>query len=156
MTGSPESIHSGSFPLSIFFVQQVGNAPNLFRRNLQSLDLFAQLRLLGLLLTQHFMDVLHVEPPVANVGFASGMVNEGRPTKGYGRNPRKTAQIGVLCSRSQDGQAPETERVLFSGTYWGWFNLSYGFLLTFSKNTLRIIDFRPTLGLQYRPEARVR
>ena len=66
------SINSAGFPLSFFFVQQVGNAANLFRRGLKSFDLFAQLRLLGLFLAQHFMDVLHVKPPKGNVGSASG------------------------------------------------------------------------------------
>ena len=71
-------INPAGFSLSFFFVQQVGNAANLFRRGLQSFDLFAQLRLLGLLLAQHFMDVLHVKPPKGNVGSASGVVNEAR------------------------------------------------------------------------------
>jgi hypothetical protein len=31
MTASPELINSGGFPLSFFFVEQVGDASNLFR-----------------------------------------------------------------------------------------------------------------------------
>jgi hypothetical protein len=103
VTASPGSINPSGFVLSFFFIQQVRDAANLLCRGLQSFDLFAQLRLLGLFLAQHFMDVLHVEPPIRNVGFAGDAVNEGWRSMGYGRNPVKTRQLPLVGPESQAG-----------------------------------------------------
>jgi len=47
------------FIFFVFHVQQVGYVAELFRGALKRLDLFAQLRLLGLLLAEHLVDISH-------------------------------------------------------------------------------------------------
>jgi hypothetical protein len=43
----------------VIVVEQVGDPAKLFRGRLQSFDLLAQLRLLGLLLAQYLVDIPH-------------------------------------------------------------------------------------------------
>src|SRR5579863_6924890 len=47
----------GRFSFSLFLTQQMGNAAKLFSGRLESLNLLTQLRLLGLLPAQHFMNI---------------------------------------------------------------------------------------------------
>src|SRR5271170_1351983 len=77
------------FRSSFFFAQQVGNAAKLFSCGLQRFNLLSQLRLLGLLPAQYFMDVLHdTGPPDGTVGSLRERVNESGLRARYGGNYR--------------------------------------------------------------------
>jgi hypothetical protein len=97
------------------------------------------------------MDVLHGEPPVANVGFATVVVNEAGRLTGYGRNPQSwTNPSRMERGRSRARADPERERVFSQGLAQKEIRLRHRFLLTLGTNTHRIIDFRPALELQDR------
>lgn len=64
--------------ITLFFVsvQEMGNVAKLLGRVLERLDLFPQLRLLGLLLTEYFMNISHgCGPPEGTLSTCPAHVN---------------------------------------------------------------------------------
>jgi len=65
------ALGSAGFLLAVFFVQQMGNASQLFGCGLQSFNLFSQLCLLGLLLAQDLVNVFHRITPKGQCRWAA-------------------------------------------------------------------------------------
>jgi hypothetical protein len=92
----------------IFRVQEVSHTPELFRRRLQSLNLFAQLSLFGLFLTQHLVDISHETPPDGH--FTVRLLRRQRRATAldYARNQRMI--LGGQTTECTARQVPWIER----------------------------------------------
>lgn len=88
--------------ITLFFisVQEMGNVPKLLGCVLERLNLLPQLRLLGLLLTEHFMNVSHgCGPPEGTLSRRSASVNPRGYAPGYAGNLLPSKQVPtIICT----------------------------------------------------------